>query len=450
MLYFTIVNWILISLFGILYFITTIMPLIVVKDNVKNVYLFILSCLLATIIFMSLKDVVSIKASIITWKVLVAIPWAFSIVIFFYKGRSPHKYIIFVLNTMLGSMPFLINAKLDIPSHELDLSYFINNYTLDSLMSMVSVVCLLMTALLVVLMVFRNNSIKSQIDQGFREQKALSQQLHANSYQGISNQINAVIFNQKRQQSNSNVTPELINTLSSLIINLPKITQLVQAKSDKHSPIIKIESSQIIRDINHTIATPLSQIKVNSELIRSKEKPSEMKVYAGRISRQAEICSCVIQGYRDLVANPDDTSTINLNQQLLNAFEIYRHNYNKSLLKFDLHIDDSILNYSPAIIISILTPLLENAVSAASEGSSVSIKGSVSKEGYLVSVKNKCDQVPNNSDLDKAGFSTKPNHNGIGLEAVRTLLTLCNGTLSHSINGNIVEFWVELKGKKYE
>ena len=450
MLYFTIINWILISFFGILYFFTTIMPLIVVKDNVKNVYLHMLSYLFATIIFMSLKDVVNIKASIITWKVLVGVPWAFSIVIFFFKGKSIHKYIVFVLNTILGSVPFLINARFDIPVQELNVGYFINNYALDSLMSIISIVCVLITAILVVLMVSKNNSLKSQINQGFREQSALSQQLHANSYQGISNQINAVIFNQKKLQSNNNISPELVSSLSSLIINLPKITQLVQAKGDKHSPIIKIESSQIIRDINHTIATPLSQIKVNSELIRSKEKPNEMKIYAGRISRQAEICSCVIQGYRDLVANPDDTSTINLNQQLTNAFEIYRHNYDKSLLKFDLYIDDSILNYSPAIIVSILTPLLENAVSAASEESTVSIIGSKSKDGYLVSVKNVCDQVPNNSDLDKAGFSTKPNHNGIGLEAVRTLLTLCNGTLSHSINGNIVEFWVELKGKKYE
>ena len=157
MLYFTIINWMLISFFGILYFFTTIMPLIVVKDNVKNVYLHMLSYLFATIIFMSLKDVVSIKASIITWKILVGVPWALSIIIFFFKGRSVHKYIIFVLNTILGSVPFLINAKFDIPVQELNVGYFINNYALDSLMSIISIVCLLMTVVLVVLMVSKNN-----------------------------------------------------------------------------------------------------------------------------------------------------------------------------------------------------------------------------------------------------------------------------------------------------
>ena len=450
MLYFTIINWMLISFFGILYFFTTIMPLIVVKDNVKNVYLHMLSYLFATIIFMSLKDVVSIKASIITWKILVGVPWALSIIIFFFKGRSVHKYIIFVLNTILGSVPFLINAKFDIPLQQLNGGYFINNYALDSLMSIISIVCLLMTVLLVVLMVSKNNSLKSQINQGFREQNALSQQLFANSYQGISTQINAVIYNQKRFQPNNSLTPELINSLSGLIATLPKITQLVQSKSDKQSPIVKIESSKIIRDINHTIATPLSQIKVNSELIRSKEKPNEMKVYAGRICRQAEICSCIIQGYRDLVANTDDTNSIDLIQQLNNAFETYRHNYDKPLIKFELQIDNSVLNYSPAIILSILTPLLENAVSASNAEGSVSIQGTLSPNGYLIAIRNVCDQVPKNSDLDKAGFSTKPNHNGIGLEAVRTLLTLCNGSLSHSTIGNIVEFVVELKEKKYE
>lgn len=192
MLYFTIINWILISFFGILYFFTTIMPLIVVKDNVKNVYLHILSYLFATIIFISLKDVVSIKASIITWKILVGIPWALSIVFFFYKGRSPHKYIIFVLNTIFGSVPFLINAKFDIPVQELNVSYFINNYTLDSLMSMISVICLLIAALLVVLTVTRDNSLKSHIDKRLSEQEIQSQQFSRNNYIGISNHNSSV------------------------------------------------------------------------------------------------------------------------------------------------------------------------------------------------------------------------------------------------------------------
>ena len=288
MLYFTIINWILISFFGILYIITTIGPLIVMKDNVKNVYLHILSYLFATIIFMSLKDVVSIKASVITWKILVGIPWALSIVIFFYQGRSPHKYIIFVLNTIFGSIPFLVNAKFDIPVKELNISYFINNYTLDSIMSMISMICMLMAGLLVILTISRNNSLKSHIEKRLSEQERQSQQFSRDIYIGIYNQLHTLSANIKKIQPATVSNPELYITLNNFLKDFPKFLKQIQTIKEQGSNATKIESPQIINDINHSIATPLSQININCEFIKTSAReilsrdPSPLSPYSSQ------------------------------------------------------------------------------------------------------------------------------------------------------------------------
>lgn len=445
MLYFTIINWILISFFGILYFFTTIMPLIVVKDNVKNVYLHILSYLFATIIFISLKDVVSIKASIITWKILVGIPWALSIVIFFYKGRSPHKYIIFVLNTIFGSVPFLINAKFDIPVQELNVSYFINNYTLDSLMSMISVICLLMAALLVVLTVTRDNSLKSHIDKRLSEQEIQSQQFSRNNYIGISNQLHSLNTNIKKIQPATGSNPELYITLNNFLKDFPKFLKQIQTIKEQGSNATKIESPQIINDINHSIATPLSQVNSNCEFIKGAEHKKEINLYVGRIQRHIELCYCIIQGYKDLVSplNPDDTTSVS--DMLQNAFEVYKHASEKQHITFCLKLNNISEGYSSKLLISILSPLLQNAVTASPDSELVTIEGVIINGKKQIRVINKCDHAPDNNALDKIGYSSKQNHEGIGLETVRTLLKLSKyGTLSHTVNKNIVTFTINL------
>ena len=434
MLYFTVINWILISFFGILYFFTTIMPLIIVKDNVKNVYLHVLSYLFATIIFISLKDVVNVKASIITWKILVGIPWALSIVIFFYKGRSPHKYIIFVLNTIFGSVPFLINAKFHIPVQELNISYFINNYTLDSLMSMISVICLLMAALLVGLTISRNNSLKLHIDKRLGEQEIQSQQFSRN-YIGIYNQLHALNSNIKKIQPATVSNPELYITLNNFLKDFPKFLKQIQTIKEQGPSATKIESPQIINDINHSIATPLSQININCEFIKSAEHKKEISLFANRIQRHIQLCHCIIQGYKDLVDPNNTDDQTNIADMLQDAFDVYKHDSQKQNIIFSQKLNNIQEGYSSKLLVSIICPLIQNAVTASPDGETIFIEGNIKNGTKQIVIKNICESLPNNDLLDKIGYSSKKDHIGIGLDTVRTLLKLSKyGVLKYNID----------------
>lgn len=435
MLYFTIISWILISLFGILYFITTIGPLIVMKDNVKNVYLHILSYLFATIIFMSLKDVVSIKASVITWKILVGIPWALSIVIFFYHGRSPHKYIIFVLNTIFGSIPFLVNAKFDIPVKELNISYFINNYTLDSIMSMISMICMLMAGLLVILTISRNNSLKSHIEKRLSEQERHSQQISRDIYIGIYNQLHTLSANIKKIQPATVSNPELYITLNNFLKDFPKFLKQIQTIKEQGSNATKIESPQIINDINHSIATPLSQININCEFIKSAEHKKEISLFANRIQRHIQLCHCIIQGYKDLVDPNNTTDPTNIADMLQNAFDVYKHASLKQNITFSQKLNNIQEGYSSKLLVSIICPLIQNAVTASPESGTIFIEGIIKNGIKQIIIKNTCESLPDNDLLDKIGYSSKEDHIGIGLDTVRTLLKLSKyGVLKHNID----------------
>ena len=101
--------------------------------------------------------------------------------------------------------------------------------------------------------------------------------------------------------------------------------------------------------------------------------------------------------------------------------------------------------YSSKLLISILSPLLQNAVTASPDSELVTIEGVIINGKKQIRVINKCDHAPDNNALDKIGYSSKQNHEGIGLETVRTLLKLSRyGTLSHTVNKNIVTFTINL------
>ncbi len=112
-----------------------------------------------------------------------------------------------------------------------------------------------------------------------------------------------------------------------------------------------------------------------------------------------------------------------------------------------LETDDEI-NISKNVLMSIISPLLENAVTAAPIDSE--IKLNISKTATTINIKleNECTEVPILSNLQKVGYSSKDAHIGTGLETVRHFLVLLGGSeLEMSLNDStiIFSFQVPLK-----
>lgn len=112
-----------------------------------------------------------------------------------------------------------------------------------------------------------------------------------------------------------------------------------------------------------------------------------------------------------------------------------------------LQADDDI-QISKNIMMSVVSPLLENAVAASPVNSE--IKVNISNTDYMINIilENECESAPQLSDLQKNGYSSKKDHIGTGLETVRHFLTLLGGKeLDISIDNNIIKFSLQFPSK---
>ena len=97
---------------------------------------------------------------------------------------------------------------------------------------------------------------------------------------------------------------------------------------------------------------------------------------------------------------------------------------------------------------SLLSPLLENAVTASPDSKEIKLQVSQSDKMITIVLENECMIVPQIKDLKKGGFSSKKNHIGTGLETVHHFLVLLKGKeLQISIDKNIVKFIINIPAK---
>lgn len=88
MLYLQIVIWTLLVILGISYIATLITPLNTAEKDAKISYLYLLSCVLSSAIFVLLKELFLIDTAVFVWKILSIIPLCLILIIcFFTKER---------------------------------------------------------------------------------------------------------------------------------------------------------------------------------------------------------------------------------------------------------------------------------------------------------------------------------------------------------------------------
>lgn len=125
-----------------------------------------------------------------------------------------------------------------------------------------------------------------------------------------------------------------------------------------------------------------------------------------------------------------------------NTLEIFRESHNKKNLIIEININDTVDGFSNHYLISILMPLLENAVVASPKDSTIKLYQPNDLEFII---QNKCTPPPNIRDLNTQGYSSKDGHKGTGLMIVRHLLGIKKqGTLSIVIEKNDVIQTVKL------
>lgn len=209
---------------------------------------------------------------------------------------------------------------------------------------------------------------------------------------------------------------------------------------------------ELISNIKHSLTTPLSQIQSNCELLKI-GKDEDRNHIVDDIQEATKVCLSIIHSYVEATNLVSIPAFLDLKQGVRAYFNMLIGRLH-SEMKLDVKDLPSLYDgYSSNFVYALLIPLLQNAVTASPKAGVINIKCIESSDTYIITVSNTCSSLPPTlKQLSTPGYSSKNNHDGVGLRTVRNLLSLARtGSLEFNILNNEVDAILKLnKRNKYE
>ena len=293
------------------------------------------------------------------------------------------------------------------------------------------------------------------------------------SEMGIKENIERMVYSLERELDRMKTA--LSNSLDSLSEELPnkilyKLSNQLEKEINRNFSNIKnqlakksIEPKQLsfdissneslIREMSHFLNTPLSQIEasliaIEDTFTSNDDHENQLVKDINAVRSSVNMCKSFLAAYRELVLVAKSSKTWvakSIKESLISASNLFMKKSAKNI-NVKLEISDTIKGYSNNYIISLLLPIIENAVESSSNNSEVIIEGKKRGNIYVIYITNVNENnIDLTDDIYKDGYTTKPNHEGMGLSIVKHLLSSNNkASISHKINGNNISFIIKL------
>lgn len=182
-----------------------------------------------------------------------------------------------------------------------------------------------------------------------------------------------------------------------------------------------------VSDVKHSLMTPLSQILSNCELLEDELTSDRTRQGLDRIEKNVKVCQSIINSYKEVAAVAKTKTFIGLREACDACMEGAGREYQKEsvYINYGNGFIDAIEGYSNNVMIGILAPLINNAVAASPADAPIEIDIEEEKEKYRIVISNQCEnEMPTLIQLNTIGYSSKNNHQGVGLSTVRNLIRL--------------------------
>jgi signal transduction histidine kinase len=204
-------------------------------------------------------------------------------------------------------------------------------------------------------------------------------------------------------------------------------------------------AASLIREISHSLNTPLAQIEASVlSLDRSAIRDTAKH---DNILEGVRICKSFLAAFREVATLTRDVhawSPDSIAKAVRSASALYAHRAGKSP-QVEVHVADSVPGYNNNYLMAVLLPLVENAMDAVKPDGSVKVTGALRGDVYVIDVCNDgvTGELP--EDIYENGFTTKHEHEGLGLATVRRLVaSKRDARIGHKVDGSFVTFTVEL------
>lgn len=446
---------------AIIYF-ATFMGILGKGDSERYPYLGILSIITAYLIFILIKGIVGDKVSAIIWIVLSFLP-SLAILISLFIGRKGNvvvDIVSLVLVTGFGVVP-LFNIK--IHNINADLTKLLSEPSDLSLVAAFASLIVMISLTMVTFSVWRNRYFSySNID------KELSNKIseinrRQNTYNAFSGPLSQILteemhyeINQMRNDLKSEIARSLIRSQNGskisrkggndIMVEIRKLNTMIK---NLQAPQRGFTIDDFMRDVKHSLATPLSQIETNCSLLETLQNPVEYSECIQKIKSIVKVCQGIITSYIEIISAPPVDESLSLSEAIEELLETVDNKSRRKKISFEMSsIPDTIPGYSVSLISSMLLPLIQNALCAAPVGSEIKLSYQ-EEDDYILTIKNLCEKnIPTKEQLNTIHFSSKHNHLGVGLSTVRNYLRLLkSGKLDFEIEDNCVTAIVMLKKK---
>lgn len=206
-----------------------------------------------------------------------------------------------------------------------------------------------------------------------------------------------------------------------LLSQLKDDMTILKSHAKYHVNEITSDQETLFRELSHFLATPLATIEASSKAmqdipLKGKEQ-AKLAEYFERILVSVKMCNGIIGTYKEIFTGGNIEDSQNLSDMIKSAFILYRKKDNKEL-RINVKVRNQYSDLPNYYVLSILLPLLSNAVAAAKSNTLIE----VTENDGVFSVSNTIKEDVDVANFEIDGYSSKPNHRGMGLYTVRHLL----------------------------
>jgi signal transduction histidine kinase len=234
-------------------------------------------------------------------------------------------------------------------------------------------------------------------------------------------------------------------------------TALVASSPGITAPISSDGADQraLLRELSHSLNTPLSQIDARADALEAAlSQDTDVTTAAtgllADLHVSVAICRSFLGAFRrlaDIRDVSDEWADASLEEATRAAATVYDPRDGEAL-RVGIELPSEIPGYTTSYVLAVLLPLLENALEAAPDGTDVHITHSNEDSLELISISNDSQQAPDCADMLESGFTTKANHDGIGLSSAQRLLTSAGGALKCRRENDNITMVISLPSKR--
>jgi signal transduction histidine kinase len=234
---------------------------------------------------------------------------------------------------------------------------------------------------------------------------------------------------QEIEFSQERIAQEQVSRVS---INVERLVEDIQGspRSALHGDAMG-ELEQVVREMSHSLNTPLAQIELALSELADNPQSSPGPRARGEISRAMDtlqLCRAVLAAYRDVTSIATVATHWDIRNLLMAIQSVVGACIAGLVPSKDLRVEVvaplTLAGYSNYFVVSLLLPLIQNAIEAAPPGSEVQCRIGEGADFYVLSVSNSSEVSPEIYKLAIPNYTTKSGgHAGLGLASVRTLLS---------------------------